>query len=176
MNAVNEEFPPREVHDSDAAQWTALPDEAATLDFAARLARALPAAITPLVVHLHGDLGAGKTTLARGMLRAMGERGAVRSPTYALIAEYEPDGRRVLHLDLYRLADPEELLALGLADYLPGSHLWLVEWPERGETGGLPPADAHVYLQPAGNARRVRLVAGSAAGARWLQALAADSG
>lgn len=176
MNDMHGEFPPRAPRGSDAARWIALPDEAATLDFAARLAGALPAAAAPLVVYLHGDLGAGKTTLARGMLQALGERGAVRSPTYALIAEYEPEGRRVLHLDLYRLADPEELLALGLADYLPGSHLWLVEWPERGEAGGLPPADAHVYLEPSGHARQVRLVAGSASGSRWLQALATDFG
>lgn len=176
MSRVNAQFPRPATSDGDAAQWLALPDEAATLAFAARLARTLPVASTPMVLYLHGDLGAGKTTLARGMLHAMGERGAVRSPTYALIAEYEPEGRRVLHLDLYRLDDPEELLALGLADYLPGSQLWLVEWPGRGEAGGLPPADAHLHLEPVASGRRVRVVAGSPSGARWLQALAEDFG
>ncbi|MDQ2640880.1 MAG: tRNA (adenosine(37)-N6)-threonylcarbamoyltransferase complex ATPase subunit type 1 TsaE [Pseudomonadota bacterium] len=155
--------------------WIALPDESATDGFAARLARALPAATPPLVLYLHGDLGAGKTTLARGMLRAMGETGAVRSPTYALMAEYQPAGMRVLHLDLYRLDSPDDLLALGLADHLPGSTVWLIEWPEKGAAGQLPPADAAVYLEPVGHARRVRIVPNSASGARWAAAVAADS-
>ncbi|HWL61278.1 MAG TPA: tRNA (adenosine(37)-N6)-threonylcarbamoyltransferase complex ATPase subunit type 1 TsaE [Steroidobacteraceae bacterium] len=160
----------------DAGSWIALADESATAEFAARLARALPAATPPLVIYLHGDLGAGKTTLARGMLRAMGETGAVRSPTYALMAEYQPAGTRVLHLDLYRLDSPDDLLALGLADHLPGSTVWLIEWPEKGAGGGLPPADAAVYLEPDGRARRACIVPRSASGARWAAAVAADSG
>lgn len=159
-----------------AGNWIGLPDEAATIDFAARLARALPAADAPLVLHLHGDLGAGKTTLARGMLQALGESGPVRSPTYALMAEYEPQGRRVLHLDLYRLESPDDLLALGLADHLPDSTLWLIEWPEKGEGGELPPADADLYLEPEGVARRARIVPRTASGGRWAAAVAADSG
>lgn len=159
-----------------AGEWIDLPDEPATLRFAARLARALPAAVEPLVIYLHGDLGAGKTTLARGMLQQMGETGAVRSPTYALMAEYEPAGRRVLHLDLYRLESAGDLHGLGLADHLPGSTLWLIEWPEKGAGGELPPADAAVYLEPAGIARRARLVPRSPNGARWAAAVAADSG
>lgn len=156
--------------------WQFLPDEEATLAFAATLVRALPADDRPLVLYLHGDLGAGKTTLARGMLHALGEQGAVRSPTYALIAEYEPRGARVLHLDLYRLSDPDELHALGLADYLPGSRLWLIEWPERGEGGALPAADVEVYIEPEEQGRRVRLAARSGPGARFLDAIGADSG
>ena len=156
--------------------WFALPDETATEDFGARLVRALPDAGAPLVVYLHGELGAGKTTLARGMLRELGESGPVRSPTYALMAEYEPAGQRVLHLDLYRLNSPDELLALGLADHLPGSRLWLIEWPERGEGGGLPAADAHVFLEPVGRARQVRIEPVSASGRRWVATTAADSG
>lgn len=157
------------------AAWM-LADEAATLQFAARMARSMPAH-APLVVHLHGDLGAGKTTLARGLLHAMGERGAVRSPTYALMAEYEPQpAQRVLHLDLYRLSDPDELHALGLADQLPDSRLWLVEWPQRGEGGGLPAADLHVALEPLDTGRRVRLTGLSPAGLEWLRRLGADSG
>lgn len=159
----------------DAGTWVALSDEAATGQFAARLARALPAADAPLVLYLHGDLGAGKTTLARGLLQAMGETGAVRSPTYALMAEYEPAGRRVLHLDLYRLESPDDLLALGLADHLPGSTLWLIEWPERGAGGEMPPADAEVHLVPVGEARRVCIVPRSGSGGRWAAAVAADS-
>jgi len=156
--------------------WQSLPDEEATLAFAAALVRALPADAMPLVLYLHGDLGAGKTTLARGMLRALGEQGAVRSPTYALVAEYAPRGARVLHLDLYRLSDPDELHALGLADYLPGSRLWLIEWPERGRGGALPAADAELFIEPHDRGRRVRLLARTPAGVGWLNALVADSG
>ncbi len=159
----------------NTATWV-LVDEAATLQFAARMARTMPGH-APLVVHLHGDLGAGKTTLARGLLHALGERGAVRSPTYALMAEYEPQpAQRVLHLDLYRLSDPDELHALGLADHLPGSRLWLIEWPQRGEGGGLPAADLHVELDPLDAGRCVRLTGQSQAGLGWLRRLGADSG
>lgn len=161
---------------SGLSAWHALADEDATLRFAAGLARALPSDAAPLVLYLHGDLGAGKTTLARGMLQAMGETGAVRSPTYALIAEYTPQGHRAVHLDLYRLSDPEELLALGLSDYLPGSNLWLVEWPERGERGGLPAPDARVLLEPLGSARRVRIVPETRLGQRWASAIGQDFG
>jgi tRNA threonylcarbamoyladenosine biosynthesis protein TsaE len=153
-----------------------LPDEAATLAYAARLAGALPVAQAPLVVYLHGDLGAGKTTLARGLLRAMGEAGTVRSPTYGLLAEYTPPAGRVLHLDLYRLHGEEELAALGIADYLPGSRLWLIEWPERTMGRGLPPADAEVYLDLAGTGRSIRVLPGSPLGRRWVAGLNADAG
>ncbi len=153
-----------------------LPDEAATLAYAARLASALPATDLPLIAYLHGDLGAGKTTLARGLLHAMGEPGPGRSPTYGLVAEYAPPAGRVLHLDLYRLRDPGELAALGLADYLPGSRLWLIEWPERGAGQGLPPADAEVYLELADPGRSIRLLPRSPLGARWIADLNADVG
>lgn len=152
-----------------------LPDEAATLAYAARLARALPPADSALVVYLHGDLGAGKTTLARGLLQALGEAGPVRSPTYGLLAEYVLPAGRVLHLDLYRLRGVEELAALGLADYLPGSRLWLIEWPERGAGQGLPPADAEIYLDLAGDGRQVRLLPRSPPGADWSARLNADT-
>lgn len=167
--------PPDDPPEAGLVTSRMLADETATLQYAARLAQALPAH-APLVLYLHGDLGAGKTTIARGVLQALGERGAVRSPTYALMAEYEPQsGLRVLHLDLYRLSDPDELHALGLADHLPDSRLWLVEWPERGAGGGLPPADVHLYLEPEEGGRRVRLVAATTPGAAWVRALDADS-
>lgn len=132
-----------------------LPDEAATERLGARLAlrlRAHPGGI----VYLEGDLGAGKTTLARALLRALGQRGAVRSPTYTLMEPYTLDGHAVLHLDLYRLHDPLELVQLGLGDYPPASTLWLVEWPERGGAL-LPPADLRLCLAREGSGRRVRL-------------------
>lgn len=156
--------------------WLELADEPAMLEWGGRLARALPADAKPLVLYLQGDLGAGKTTLARGMLVALGEQGPVRSPTYALLHEYEPAGQRVLHLDLYRLTSPAELTQLGLADHLPGSRLWLVEWPERGSGGGLPAPDAVVHLEPSGTARRARIAPTSALGRRWADAVRQDSG
>ena len=156
-------------------QWLSLANEIATENLGARLARALPATAAPLVLYLHGELGAGKTTLVRGLLRALGEHGAVRSPTYSLVAEYLLAGQRFLHLDLYRLSSPDELAGLGLADQLPGSRLWLVEWPEHGQGRGLPPPDLHVFLEPDGAARRACLKMVSAQGGCWVAALATDS-
>jgi tRNA threonylcarbamoyladenosine biosynthesis protein TsaE len=156
-------------------RWLPLPDEAATLQLGARLARALPPDAMPLVVYLHGDLGAGKTTLARGVLRELGETGPVRSPTYALVSMYSPGGQAVVHLDLYRLESPDELLALGLPDYLPGSRLWLVEWPGKARGTGLPAADVHVYLEPDGAARRASIVAAGPRGEHWAAAVTPDS-
>lgn len=108
------------------------------------------------VVFLEGALGAGKTTLARGLLRALGVRGAIKSPTYTLLEPYEVDGRQILHMDLYRLHDPEELIGLGVHDYAPAQSYWLVEWPDRG-AGLLPAADLHVTLALDDGARRARL-------------------
>ena len=112
------------------------------------------------VVYLSGPLGAGKTTLARGVLRALGVRGAIRSPTYTLLEPYElaggGAGALLVHLDLYRLADERELEPLGLRDYPPERCWWLVEWPERA-AGRLPPADLHVTLAHDGERRRAGL-------------------
>ena len=106
-----------------------LPDAESQTAFGERLAAQLPLG---LVIYLHGDLGTGKTTLARGILRGLGHQGPARSPTYTLIEPYEIGARRVYHLDLFRLADPEELEYLGLRDLLAEDALWLIEWPERG--------------------------------------------
>lgn len=134
----------------------------------ALLAESLPAATShALRVHLCGQLGAGKTTLARGLLRALGVSGAVRSPSYALMEVYEAGGWRVLHVDLYRLAAREDVASLGLADFdVPGC-LWLVEWPERAG-GALPAPDlaASLAVERAGHTVEIR--AGSAAGEGWL--------
>jgi len=109
------------------------------------------------MVHLYGDLGTGKTTLVRGILRGLGHGGSVKSPTYTLIEPYEPEGRPVFHLDLYRLGDPEELEYLGLRDLLGVAGLVLVEWPERaGEA--LPPADLVVRIGYAGSGRDLGLL------------------
>ena len=89
------------------------------------------------VVELSGELGTGKSTFARGVLRALGATGPIRSPSYTLLETYELPGLVAVHLDLYRLNDPEELENLGLADYHEPGFLWLVEWPERA-AGRLP--------------------------------------
>jgi len=140
----------------------------ADADATARLAAALAATQPPgAVVFLHGDLGAGKSTLARAWLRALGVTGAVRSPTYTLVEPYElAGGGRALHLDLYRIGGAGELEFLGLDD-AEGVALWLVEWPERG-AGALPPADLEVHLALAGPGRSVRLAPATGAGRAWL--------
>jgi tRNA threonylcarbamoyladenosine biosynthesis protein TsaE len=108
---------------------------------AASLLGTAPARDAPCrIVELAGDLGTGKSTFARGALRALGVRGTIRSPTYTLLESYELPTVHAVHLDLYRLDDPDELEHLGLADYHRAGFLWLVEWPERA-AGRLPPAD-----------------------------------
>ncbi len=149
-----------------------LADEAATLALGARIGRALPE--PPLLLALKGTLGAGKTTLVRGLLRGLGYRGRVVSPTYTLMEPYEVDGRTVLHLDLYRIADPGELEFLGLVDGLANSVV-LVEWPEHG-AGWLPAPDFTIDLRPAGTGRVATLRAESAAGQSICAAMDAATG
>lgn len=145
-----------------------LADTEATDALGAALARTRP---TPAVVHLRGDLGAGKSTLARALLRALGVTGTIRSPTYTLVERYPLDaGGEAWHLDLYRIADVGELEYLGLdADE---ALLWLVEWPDRGGKA-LPPADLVVALVVENDGRRARITAGTPAGQAWLAAMSA---
>ena len=143
-----------------------LADATATEQLGAQLA----AAVTPAVVYLVGDLGAGKTTLVRGLIHALGYRGKVRSPTYTLVEPYACDRCPVFHLDLYRLVDAEELEWLGLRDMLEEPALLLVEWAERGN-GVLPPADLTIYMDYSGEGREARLVPASAAGKQLLKGL-----
>ena len=97
------------------------------------------------LIGLKGDLGAGKTTLVRGVLRGMGYEGATKSPTFSLLEPYELGDRSIYHIDLYRLQHPEELEYMGIRDYFDGPGLLLVEWPEKG-AGILPPADVELIL------------------------------
>ncbi|QWP74809.1 tRNA (adenosine(37)-N6)-threonylcarbamoyltransferase complex ATPase subunit type 1 TsaE [Lysobacter sp. K5869] len=154
-----------------------LADADATDALGAALASArarLPADAPALHVHLHGDLGAGKSTLARALLRALGVQGAIRSPTYTLVERYPlSDGGEAWHLDLYRIGDAGELEFLGLDG--GEATLWLIEWPERGR-GWLPPADLRIDLAVDGDGRGVRLAAASVGGRAWLAALAAATG
>jgi tRNA threonylcarbamoyladenosine biosynthesis protein TsaE len=139
--------------------------------FGARLARTRPTGEDTLcVVYLTGDLGAGKTTLTRGLLRALGVTGAVRSPTYTLVEIYEMGALTTLHLDLYRLSDPDELDNLGLREWARGGHLWLIEWPERG-AGRLPGADLVIALTAGDSGHDIEVAARSELGAGWLERL-----
>ncbi len=137
-----------------------LANEEATLAFGARLAQAMNGG---LVVYLYGELGVGKTTLVRGVLRALGLNGPVKSPTYTLVEPYRCAGRQAYHFDLYRLADPEELEYIGVRDFFAEDALCLVEWPERG-SGFLPEPDVVVRLEYCPDGRGVRLEAPSAKG------------
>ena len=138
-----------------------------------RLGAALAAACQrPFVVFLEGELGAGKTTLVRGFLRALGHAGTVRSPTFTLIEPYEFPAGPVFHLDLYRLGDPEELTYLGLRDLLGNRAILLVEWPERG-LGELPAPDLRIAIEHAVQGRGVRFTPVSASGQACLIKVAA---
>ncbi|MGB2682411.1 MAG: tRNA (adenosine(37)-N6)-threonylcarbamoyltransferase complex ATPase subunit type 1 TsaE [Candidatus Competibacter sp.] len=122
------------------------------------------------VFYLRGDLGAGKTTLARGLLRGLGHRGTVKSPTFTLVEPYVLAHWRLFHWDLYRLSDPEELEYLGLREQLDGEAILLIEWPEQGR-GELPAADVEVTLAYAGQGRSCRLEARSPEGRALVAAL-----
>ena len=137
-----------------------LPDEHSTMAFGASLARVCP---SPLRIYLSGELGAGKTTLSRGFLHALGHEGSVKSPTYTLVEPYEFDNVMVFHFDLYRIADPEELAYMGFDDYLMTPAILLVEWADRGGDW-LPPPDLLVHLSPLGEGRQLRLMPQSAQG------------
>lgn len=136
-----------------------------------RLGRSLAQTRPPrAVVHLQGDLGAGKSTLARALLRELGVHGAIRSPTYTLVERYPlSTGGEAWHLDLYRIGDPGELEYLGLdTDEVT---LWLVEWPERGH-GSLPAPDLCIEMALEGDGRIAALKPQTESGQRWLEHLA----
>lgn len=141
-----------------------LPDAAAT----AALGAALAVGVAPgRVLHLKGDLAAGKTTLVRGLLRALGYAGRVKSPTYTLVEPYELSSLHFYHFDFYRFEDRSAWLSSGFREYFNPQAFCVVEWPEKAE-GLLEAPDLEVRLQFAGEARRARLEARSAAGASWL--------
>ena len=140
-----------------------LPDEAATVAFARRLA---PALREGGVLHLRGELGAGKTTFARALLQALGAGERIKSPTYSLLERYRANEHDAFHLDLYRIAAPDELEYLGLDELRDPRAIVLVEWPERG-IGALPKADLELALEHAGQGRKARLRACSPRATGW---------
>jgi tRNA threonylcarbamoyladenosine biosynthesis protein TsaE len=129
-----------------------LADEFMTEYAGACIARSLPA--NGAVIYLQGDLGAGKTTMSRGLIRALGHQGAVKSPTYTLVEPYEDFEFPLYHFDLYRLSHPEEVEFLGVDDYFKPPAVCLIEWPGRGK-GFLPSADIHFFLADEGDGRRL---------------------
>lgn len=162
-----------------------LPDEQATEAFGRRLAAATgapapggsdkdshPGGTLGGRIFLHGDLGAGKTTLVRGLMRAYGHSGAVKSPTYTLVEPYEFSRYNIYHFDLYRLSDPEEVEFMGVADYLDPANLCLIEWPERGQAL-LPQPDIVIELAMEGSGRRLTWSAKTEHGRRIAASLQA---
>ncbi len=150
----------------------ALPDELATLALGARLARAL---VPGLVIYLCGDLGSGKTTLVRGVLRALGYGGNVKSPTYTLVELYAISRLKLHHFDFYRFSQPEEYLDAGLDEYFQGEAVCFVEWPEKAGTY-LAPADLRVALRITGTGRTAEIVSLTAAGRACLNSLRQSPG
>lgn len=147
---------------------TFLADEVGTVGFGESLGAALALGG---VVYLEGTLGAGKTTLCRGVLRAFGYSGAVKSPTYTLVEAYEFPQSSVFHFDLYRLGDPQELDFMGIRDYFLPNNVVLVEWPVRG-LGYLPEADLRLSLNPQREGRKLEIETLSKRGVDVLTAIA----
>ena len=147
-----------------------LPDEAAT----AGLGAALAAGVAPgRVLHLRGELGTGKTTLVRGLLRALGYPGRVKSPSYTLVELYAISSLNLYHFDFYRFRDRSEWLNSGFRDYFNPDSVCIVEWPERAEDLLAAP-DLEIALEFSGTGRAARIAARTVAGEQWLATLSAS--
>ncbi len=152
--------------ESGLPEWW-LADEQATLALGAHLAKAIRPGLT---IWLVGDLGAGKTTLTRGLLRGLDYRGRVKSPTYTLVEIYPFSSFNLYHFDLYRFIDPSEWHDAGFGDYFNPHSVCLVEWPEKGGDE-LPPADLIVRLEVVGDGRQARLTVKTEEGGRCVRKL-----
>ncbi len=155
----------RSVKDVAEQLIQSLEDEEATIELGKIIAKSINGRGR---IYLRGDLGAGKTTLCRGILRSMGYLGAVKSPTFTIVEPYSFSGGQVYHFDLYRLNDPDELEYIGVDDYFADETLCLVEWPERA-AGILPPGDLDIELLIEGRIRTAVLGAGSEFGRTVLE-------
>jgi tRNA threonylcarbamoyladenosine biosynthesis protein TsaE len=154
------------LHDPDDSRIN-LADEAACVSFAAKLSKVL---VPGLVICLRGDLGAGKTTLVRALLHALGYMGRVKSPTYALVEHYEAAGLHFRHFDLYRFNDAQEWEAAGLRDEFDGANICLIEWPEKAQ-GLLPQEDMEILFEILPDGRNLALSAHTPLGKKCLSAL-----
>lgn len=148
-----------------------LADEAATLALGAQLGQQ---SAGHGVIYLEGDLGAGKTTLTRGLLYSLGHQGTVKSPTFTLVEPYHVNGCNIWHFDLYRLADPDELEFLGIRDYFAADELCIIEWPQQGR-GVLPLPDLRVSMTPEQEGRRVVLEPCTERGVQWCLSMASNN-
>ena len=143
----------------------------ATEEESERAGREIARTLAPdAVVHLSGDLGAGKTTVTRGLVRALGHAGRVKSPTYTLVEPYELSSLHFYHFDFYRLKNKEEWEGAGFREYFNAQSLCVVEWPERA-AGLLYPPDVEITLLFDGEARRARMDSYTEAGRAWLSSL-----
>ena len=147
------------------SEWVA--DEPAMQALGARLSSVFP---DKGLIYLHGDLGAGKSTLVRGFINASGYQGHVKSPTYTLVEPYTVPGHSIYHLDLYRLADPEELEFIGFRDLLTDQSIILVEWPDKAQ-GWLPEADLDIHIHYSDKGRDVLISAATESGMLAINAL-----
>jgi len=145
-------------------------DEAATLDCGRRLAESSKG---KGIIYIEGELGAGKTTLCRGILRGLGYTGAVKSPTFTLVEPYELGDLRIFHIDLYRLSNPKELEFVGIDDYFSIGGLCLVEWPEKG-AGYLPADDLWIRLEVADTGRQLTWRSNSSRGKKLSRNLSGN--
>jgi len=144
-----------------------LPDEAATIAFATRFAGSLKAG---MAIFLHGDLGAGKTTMVRALVHALGYTGRVKSPTYTLLEQYEAGGLHLRHFDLYRFQDDEEWEAAGFRDEFDGKNVCMVEWPEKA-SGLMPQADLLIRFEILTRGRNITIYANTEIGKECLESL-----
>ncbi|MFU2135756.1 tRNA (adenosine(37)-N6)-threonylcarbamoyltransferase complex ATPase subunit type 1 TsaE [Gallibacterium anatis] len=150
-----------------------LANEEATIALGQKLSRFLLTPTQNFVIYLNGQLGAGKTTLTRSIIQAMGYQGNVKSPTYALVEEYHLPQKNIYHFDLYRLSDPEELEFIGFRDYFRENALCLLEWAEKGGDI-IPQPDLLINIEYQEQARQITLIANSNIAAQMICALKSD--